>query len=33
MIDILNADMKQREDIAEALEEMNKLNVVIDSVQ
>ena len=33
MIDIENADMKQREDIAEALEEMNKLNVVIDSVQ
>ena len=32
MIDIENADMKQREDIAEALEEMNKLNVVIDSV-
>ena len=33
MIDLENSEMKQREDIKEALEEMNKLNVVIDSVQ
>ena len=32
-MDLRNADLKQREDIAEAVEEMNKHNVVIDSIR